>query len=254
MVITEYRIDAPFPAMTAAVIADLHDRPFPDVQEKLTKIRPDLVLIPGDLTSRCYAKETHIGRGFSGKYRAPLEAEAFLRFATSLAPTFYSRGNHEWWMTPDDIRVVERTGVCLLDASFERFGPLVIGGLSSAYGYGTSYYKEKHTVPSLSWLSSFEETEGFHVLLSHNPEYWPQYLKDRRIELTVSGHAHGGQWRIFGQGIYAPGQGLFPKYTRGMYGDGRFLVSAGLTNTQKLLPRLGNPTELVVLKIGRDFD
>ncbi|MBQ3816071.1 MAG: metallophosphoesterase, partial [Clostridia bacterium] len=58
---------------------------------------------------------------------------------------------------------------------------------------------------------------GFHILLCHHPEYWEPLVHGRRIELTVSGHAHGGQWRIFGRGVYAPGQGLFPRYTSGLY-------------------------------------
>ncbi|MBQ6550408.1 MAG: metallophosphoesterase [Lachnospiraceae bacterium] len=248
MRITEYDIDASFPVKTAAVAADLHDREAPEVREALLSLRPDFILIPGDLTSRCYTEETHIGRKYTKPYKPPLEALDFLNFSSKLAPTYYSPGNHEWWRTTDDIRIITETGVCFLDRSFVRFGDFLIGGLPSAYGWGLTY--EKHAVPELSWLQVFEEEKGFHLLLSHNPEYWPKYLHNRKIELTVSGHAHGGQWRIFGRGIYAPGQGVFPKYTRGMYGDGRLVISAGLTNTQPLVPRIGNPTELLVLRIG----
>ena len=249
MVITEYNIDAPVKKRTAAVIADLHDRPFPDLREVLDQIKPDLILIPGDLTSRCYAEETHWRRGYKNTYKPPEEALAFLRYAASIAPSYYSRGNHEWWMVAEDMEIVQSTGVHFVDKSFISDDDLVIGGLPSAYGYGLIY--EKHAVPELAWLTDFEKTEGYHILLSHNPEYWPKYLKDRKIELTVSGHAHGGQWRIGSRGFYAPGQGLFPKYVHGLYGNDRFLVSAGLTNTQKFIPRFGNPTELVLIHLGR---
>ena len=72
---------------------------------------------------------------------------------------------------------------------------------------------------------------------------------DREIDLTLSGHAHGGQIRLFGQGLYAPGQGVFPRLTGGFYDGGRLLVSRGMTNTVRI-PRIGNPCELVMIEIS----
>ena len=40
-------------------------------------------------------------------------------------------------------------------------------------------------------------------------------LVDLPIQLILSGHAHGGQWRIGRRGVYAPGQGLLPFKIRG---------------------------------------
>lgn len=96
----------------------------------------------------------------------------------------------------------------------------------------------------IAWIS--EAPAGYRIVLCHHPEYYP-LISDKPIDLILAGHAHGGQWRFFGQGIFAPGQGLFPKYTRGIYGN--MVVSAGLAN-EKLIPRLWNPTELVILEIG----
>ena len=76
------------------------------------------------------------------------------------------------------------------------------------------------------------------------------YLKERGIDLLLSGHAHGGQFQFFGQGVFAPGQGIFPKYTTGVH-DGRFVISRGLCNTAKPIPRLFNPTELVIIDIEK---
>ena len=64
----------------------------------------------------------------------------------------------------------------------------------------------------------------------------------------MSGHAHGGQWRIFGRGVYAPGQGIFPKYTSGVI-DGRCVISRGLSNHTHV-PRIFNPPELVMVYYG----
>jgi len=85
------------------------------------------------------------------------------------------------------------------------------------------------------------------ILLSHHPEYYAQYIKATKIDLTVSGHAHGGQWRFFGQGIFAPGQGFFPKYTAGVHDD-RLIISRGLGNPHPI-PRFNNPPELVIVEI-----
>jgi hypothetical protein len=74
-------------------------------------------------------------------------------------------------------------------------------------------------------------------------------LRERKIDLTVSGHAHGGQWSLFGRGLFAPDQGLFPKYTRGVH-EGRLVVSRGLSNSIRL-PRIFTPTELLYLTVGR---
>ena len=68
------------------------------------------------------------------------------------------------------------------------------------------------------------------------------------MDLVVAGHAHGGQIRIGNQGLYAPGQGLFPRYTRGL-ADGRMIISAGAGNPAGA-PRWGNPCE--VLRITLD--
>ena len=79
------------------------------------------------------------------------------------------------------------------------------------------------------------------ILLSHHPEYFQRLPKG--IHLVLSGHAHGGQWRLFGRGLYAPNQGWLPRYTKGIY-EKRMIVSAGLTNTAHV-PRLFNPTEVI---------
>ena len=60
------------------------------------------------------------------------------------------------------------------------------------------------------------------------------------------GHAHGGQWRIAGRGIFAPGQGLFPKLTSGIHDN--LVISRGLSNTGNIVPRINNPAEIIYLR------
>ena len=102
----------------------------------------------------------------------------------------------------------------------------------------------------MDFLSRYAELNEPKVLISHHPEYFEKYIKQFPIDIVFSGHAHGGQWSFFGKGVFAPGQGLFPKYTAGVY-DGRMVVSRGLKKT-KLPPRIFNPCEIVILDVIKD--
>ena len=102
-------------------------------------------------------------------------------------------------------------------------------------------------VPQLGWLENFSSEDKFSILLCHHPEYYPKYLKNKNIDLILSGHAHGGQIRLFGRGLFAPGQGALPKYDGGVF-DNRLVVGRGLANTA-FVPRLFNPREIVCVDI-----
>ena len=91
--------------------------------------------------------------------------------------------------------------------------------------------------------------EGFRLLLCHHPEYYEPYVQRYGLDLTVAGHAHGGQWRVFGRGVYAPGQGLFPRYTSGLYDENRLLVSRGLSERMPF-PRLFNKRQAILLTLA----
>ena len=98
----------------------------------------------------------------------------------------------------------------------------------------------------MDFLERFAASPQYKVLLCHHPEYYQQ-LQSYPMDLILSGHCHGGQMRVCGRGIFAPGQGLFPKYHHGVY-DGRLVVSSGCSNTARI-PRWGNETEVVILRI-----
>ena len=112
---------------------------------------------------------------------------------------------------------------------------------------------DHRSFPSVSWLEQFSQLSGYKVLLSHHPEYFdlidsvsssPEAPAAPSVDLLLCGHTHGGQWRLFSHGLFAPGQGFFPKYSKGVYG--RMVISAGLTNTT-WIPRINNPTEIVYI-------
>ena len=228
-----------------AVAADLHGGDPQKPLELLKEATPDIILIPGDLMD-----DTALCNPEASGYE-------FLRECAAIAPTYYSIGNHELacyhketpWPIPipltDEIRTrIARTGAVLLDnESILREDGLRICAL-------TSGINGKENKPDFDALSSFADASGVRILMCHHPEYYAPYIRPTDIELTVCGHAHGGQWRIFGRGVYAPGQGLFPKYTSGVI-DGRCVISRGLSN-HACVPRIFNSPELVIIHFGYD--
>lgn len=266
---TYYKLSGhPQVSFKAAVVADLHDRPYGEILAILRRERPDLILIPGDLSEWLKPEKTPADRPGLG----------LLAECAALAPTFYSFGNHEiggchgriykaklagegdlpaFEPAPKWREIIESSGATLLDNSFVTWndpvagdpvtgdpviGDLVIGGLGSGllnHGW----------VPDLDWLDDFTAAPGYKLLLCHHPEYFDRYLRPYDIDLIVAGHAHGGQWRVFGRGVYAPDQHLFPKYTSGVHED-RLVISRGVANTLSPIPRFFNRREVVVVSVG----
>lgn len=255
MIETIYRVkDAPH----LALLSDLHNREFDEIVESLERHRPEMICIAGDVVNG------HEEHSFQSNVLP------FLAACAGIAPSHMSLGNHERIL--EDLQEIEETGVTVLDNSYRTVTAgektVVIGGLTSARvsqrraetethtGYDRKT-KEKETAykghyrrpsgPEMDWLEEYVNTSGYHILLSHHPEYFP--LIPSGIELTLSGHAHGGQWRFFGRGVFAPGQGLLPKYTSGVYEeDGKLMVvGRGLSNTAPV-PRINNPVEIVYVK------
>lgn len=244
--VTEYAVasEKVFPSVRIAVAADLHGADGKKVVEALRRDPPDLILIPGDLM-----EDADLANPFSAGY-------SFLRACASVAPTFYSLGNHEVgcyhrgnpWRHPYPVPLTEEirgrvraTGAVLLEDSFVHWNGFCLCGLNSGIC-------GKENRPDEDAIRAFSGEDGIKILLCHHPEYYVPYLRDAGIDLTVCGHAHGGQWRLFGHGVYAPGQGLFPKYTSGVI-DGKCVISRGLGNHTKI-PRIANPTELVLIRFG----
>lgn len=242
-----------------ALVSDLHEAPCGAVLASLRRNRPALICVAGDFL-------------FGRLPKAELKVREagvlpFFEACSALAPCFVSLGNHEWMLTAADLKLLESCGASVLDNAFTTVTlqgrPLVIGGLTSARV--SEYRRElrsgltpleanertrpvgvtRHVPPQLDWLDGFAARPGYRILLCHHPEYYPRWLSGRDIDLILSGHAHGGQVRVFGRGLYSPGQGFLPRLTGGVV-DGRLVISRGLANTRRV-PRLFNPPELVYI-------
>ncbi|MBQ6175163.1 MAG: metallophosphoesterase [Clostridia bacterium] len=208
-----------------AFVSDLHDCDHTSWLRHAEGV--DLIAVAGDLTNR------HV-------HELPKHAEAFLRDAARIAPVFCSIGNHERRM-PKAVEwrdIMDRSGVTVLDNAAIRYREdLSIGGFSS-----------QESVTDLTAVDLLEREPGFRLLLCHHPEYFEPWILGRGVDLTLSGHAHGGQIRLFNRGLYSPGQGLFPKWTSGFYFHRRLLVSRGVGN-HGALPRINDPCELILLTL-----
>ena len=245
--------------ITLAVVSDLHARPFKEALDAINDISPDAILLPGDIVE--IAADYMDVRNQNGL--------GFLREAARLAPTYYCYGNHEIYYshakgnkskTPDNalgkkyLEAIRSYGVHVINDASEALdvtasngntSRIMIGGLVCGRDMDPAL---NSPMPDLDFLEGFDNAAEFKILLCHYPQYFERFVKQTDIDLTLSGHAHGGQWRIFGRGVYAPHQGIFPKYTSGMH-DGRHIISRGAANNVKPIPRFFNPCEILKITI-----
>ena len=117
--------------------------------------------------------------------------------------------------------------------------------------YQTDYlFGDSETVMNTKLEDLHTGNDGFTLLLSHRPELFDTYV-DQDVDLVLSGHAHGGQFRLpFIGGLVAPNQGLFPEYDAGIYTEGNtnMLVSRGVGNS--ILPfRINNCPEVILIEL-----
>ncbi|MDO4482873.1 MAG: metallophosphoesterase [Clostridia bacterium] len=211
--------------LKAAVVTDLHNGPCDWAYDAMADA--DCILVVGDLPNRHRPGQQY--------------ARMFIdRVADMGKPVFYAIGNHEKKSKdgPVLIRYAKKHGFHVLDNRVEAFGGITIGGFSSS----------PFEAPSLRAVRQLQQAEGFRLLLCHHPEYYNKYIRGSGIELTLSGHAHGGQICLLGRGLYAPGQGFLPRYTQGYHDDGHLLISRGMTNST-WAPRLNNPCEMILLTL-----
>ncbi|WP_391118911.1 metallophosphoesterase [Psychrobacillus sp. L3] len=236
IIVDSKKIPANFNGLKIVQISDLHDATFGENQARLVKkvkhASPDLIFITGDLID-------------SNRYDLGNSLDVVEQIV-EIAPVYYVTGNHE--ISTNDVDHIKSKlldlGVQVLsnkEQIIEKSGERIrIIGIEDPLS----------GVSIADALSKFKKTEDFTLVLSHRPEAFQDYV-DNQLDVVFSGHAHGGQFRIPGLGgLVAPGQGLFPKYTAGLYEekDTKMIVSRGLGNS--VIPvRVFNTPELVVVTL-----
>ena len=249
--ISSDRLPDAFDGYRIAHVSDLHNAELGKDNEKLLDMlreaKPDIIAITGDLID---SRNTDIDI-----------ALRFTKAAREIAPCYYVTGNHEARVSEyDELKagLIEQGVVVLEDATTEISldgDTITLIGVNDP-SYQTDYlFSDSETVMNGKLQEISDAENGFTVLLSHRPELFEIY-SDNNMDLVLSGHAHGGQFRLpFIGGIVAPNQGFFPEYDAGLYTDGNtnILVSRGIGNS--ILPfRINNKPEVILIELTSNMN
>ena len=243
--VVHYGIDAEeiTEPLRIALVTDLHSCAYGEGQQELIEAvdaeEPDIILLGGDIFDHKLPDDN---------------TEAFLAGIAGRYPCWYVTGNHEHSAGEERFR---RQMAILDELGIER-----LGGQSILYAADGQRFTLCGVDDPEAWHYSPEEyekqvrnlagAEGFSILLAHRPEYIGLYA-ECGFDLVLSGHTHGGQWRVPGiiNGLYTTSQGLFPKYAGGKYeiGDTTLIISRGLARETTRIPRIYNRPELVIVEL-----
>lgn len=227
-------------------ISDLHNAKFGKNNQKLVdRIRecePDMIVLTGDLVD---SNHTNVDR-----------AVQFVDEIVKICPVYYVTGNHEYWLEKSEYDELMDgligAGVVILDDQVveisrgdAKFRLVGLDDKSLTDGTLGTLLNNTHNV-----VHEDSDEREFTVVLAHEPQYLARYASSG-VDLVLSGHAHGGQFRLpFVGGIVAPDQGFLPKYTAGEYymNGTEMIVSRGLGNS--VIPvRLFNYPEIVCVEL-----
>lgn len=242
------KLPAAFDGFRIVQLSDLHGRASAWSRRRLLaavrSAQPDAVVFTGDAADR------HT-RDYNDIFR-------LLEALCGSYPVYFSTGNHEQDLACrnrkpffDGMRAL---GVRVLDNSSET---LERGGESitlSGVRVPLRYYRWNTRAKQRPVLAAADMTRllgtpgpGYTVLLAHNPLCFEAYAA-WGADLTLSGHVHGGMFRLpGGRGLLSPERTFFPRYSGGVYRMGKvcLLVSRGLA----FGPRLNNRPEIVALTL-----
>lgn len=248
VIVSGSRIPAVFSGFRIAQVSDLHNAEFGEGNIELLKLlsenEPDIIVITGDLVD---SQHTDINI-----------AVDFVREAVRIAPVYYVTGNHEAHLTQyAELKAdLEMAGAAVLEdeaIQLEHGGErITLAGLSDPdFTIRRDVFEEVPAMTGAKLRNLMDAESGYAILLSHRPELFEAYV-DCGIDLVLSGHAHGGQFRLpFVGGLVAPNQGLFPQYDAGLYTDGStsMVVSRGVGNS--IIPfRFNNRPEIVLVELS----
>lgn len=239
--IEKANLPAEFDGYTIAHISDLHNAEMGKDNEALLSMietaAPDIIAVTGDLVD---------------SRRTDLEVSIrFMERAVKIAPCYYVTGNHEASLTkeyPTLEKELSKVGVRVLrneEITIEKGGEFI-----SIIGLDDPNFSNLSPTEFIEKQLKDRDMSAFTVLLAHRPELFSTYA-NYDVDLVLCGHAHGGQFRIFNQGIFAPGQGVFPKYTQGVFTDGKtsMVVSRGIGNSAFPF-RINNRPEVVIIQLS----
>ncbi len=241
-------IPSEFDSFRIVQISDLHNAEFGENNEKLLlmlkQADADIIAITGDMID---SRNTDIDVAIS-----------FAQKAVNIAPVYYVNGNHESRVLGEYEKLKQGltdAGVNILENSS---ADITIGDEAiTLIGINDPTFRmdivddtmEQNIAHQL--VNVIPDNDNYKVLLAHRPEYFDVYAG--KVDLVLSGHAHGGQFRIpFIGGLVAPGQGFFPEYYEGSHikENTEMIVSRGIGNS--IIPfRINNKPEIIVAELTK---
>ena len=183
--------------------------------------------------------------------------------ATLKAPlgVYSINGNHDWWADkeaqklqrgpPQMQRAFEDAGIPVLTNKAVRLvkdsHPFWVTGTDSIISYILPPDDFLGTDDLPGTLAQVSDDAPI-IHLAHEPDLFARMPE--RVSLTLSGHTHGGQIRIFGRAPFTPS-----RYARShSYGhiieNGRHLIVSGGLGTSTIPIRIGVPPEINLLELG----
>lgn len=235
-------------------ISDLHSKEFGKnnyrLKEKVLSFRPDIIFATGDII------DSNL-KNFD-------ETLNFLIDLNKQCPVVYIPGNNENRIKELSLilKTLKENGVIALQNEFAKIvirnQEINILGLSELLDAHNKLGLER--LKATYYLTGYEKLlkeldskKGFKILLSHYPEKFSLKgdYSTYNFNIMLSGHAHGGQFILpFLGGLFAPGQGILPKFYGGLYTGTKnhLIVSRGLGNSGFPL-RLFNRPDIVNIKI-----
>jgi uncharacterized protein len=262
LVVTAYAPALPHwdPALRlrVAVLADFHVcepyMPFDRVAEIIdatNALEPDLVLLLGDYPAGTIAWRKLPLAQFARMMedlKAPLGTHAIL-------------GNHDWWDDEDVQRsrrgspavkhLLEARGIPVMENDAVRLmkdgRPFWLAGLADQQPFKNAWTSVSHAdLPRT--LASVTDAAPV-ILMAHEPDIF-MTVPDR-VSLTLAGHTHGGQVRVFGRSpairkVYGH------DYAYGhVVQEGRHMIVSGGFGMSRIPVRFGVPPEIVLLELGQ---
>ena len=249
--------------LSIAVLADIHaGEPLMPaarvaaIAERTNALQPDLIVLLGDFAA---------SHRFQGKRVPPeawSEALSVLRAPLGVHAVL---GNHDWW---DDFqaqlrgrgptvghRVLERVGIPVYENDAVRLRkdgqPFWLAGLGDQLAFLNRRNKGAGRVRGIDDLPGTlakVTDDAPLVLLAHEPDIFPA-VPDR-VALTLSGHTHGGQVRVFGYSPVVPSRfGNRYAYGHVIEGNRHLIVSGGL-GCSMLPVRFGVPPEILMIDVA----
>ena len=219
-------------------ISDVHRGPFlsserlSGIADRINEIRPEVIILGGDYVHYRFKYIEPVFKEF-GKLRAGLGVYAVL-------------GNHDHYADAGFTRkMMANAGIYSID---NHSYWVKKGGDSIKIG-GVGDLQEDIQIPE-NTLTGLKKSD-FAILVSHEPDY-VENLNSELIDLTLSGHTHGGQITFFG--LFAPiiGSQYGQKYRYGLISSGKrkSYVSSGVGTT--LVPfRFFCRPEIVVIRLKK---